>query len=59
MSLAHEEAAPRPAAVEPTGPFMDVFLHEAGHATFSILQISLFGGEEDAADQFSAYICCD
>ncbi len=38
------------------GPFMDVFLHEAGHAVFGALQIPLFGREEDAADQFSAYI---
>jgi Putative metallopeptidase len=38
------------------GPFMDVFLHEAGHAVFDILQVPLFGREEDAADQFSAYI---
>jgi hypothetical protein len=38
------------------GPLMDVFLHEAGHATFKSLQIPLFGREEDAADQFSTYI---
>jgi hypothetical protein len=38
------------------GPLMDVFLHEAGHATFSSLKIPLFGREEDAADQFSTYI---
>jgi Putative metallopeptidase len=38
------------------GPFVDVFLHEAGHAVFSSLQIPLFGREEDAADQFSTYI---
>jgi hypothetical protein len=38
------------------GPFVDVFLHEAGHATFSILQIPVFGREEDAADQFSTYV---
>ena len=49
-----------PAGVAPIdaliGPFMDVFLHEAGHAVFSILKIPLFGREEDAADQFSTYI---
>jgi hypothetical protein len=33
-----------------------VFLHEAGHAVFDILQVPLFGREEDAADQFSLYI---
>jgi len=38
------------------GPFMDVFLHEAGHAVFASLKIPLFGREEDAADQFSTYI---
>jgi hypothetical protein len=38
------------------GPFVDVFLHEAAHAVFDILQVPLFGREEDAADQFSAYI---
>jgi Putative metallopeptidase len=49
-----------PAGVAPIdaliGPFLDVFLHEVGHATFSILKIPLFGREEDAADQFSTYI---
>ena len=48
-----------PAGVTPIdaviGPFLDVFLHEVGHATFAILQVPLFGREEDAADQFSAY----
>jgi len=49
-----------PAGVTPIdaliGPFMDVFLHEAGHAVFGILKTPLFGREEDAADQFSTYI---
>jgi hypothetical protein len=49
-----------PAGVAPIdaliGPFVDVFLHEAGHAVFATLQIPLFGREEDAADQFSTYI---
>ncbi|MBX9845111.1 MAG: DUF4344 domain-containing metallopeptidase [Xanthobacteraceae bacterium] len=53
-----DEAAP--ADVAPIdaliGPVMDVFLHEAGHAVFDILQVPLFGREEDAADQFSVYI---
>ena len=35
---------------------MDLFLHEAGHATFAALRIPIFGREEDAADLFSAYI---
>lgn len=38
------------------GPFVDVFLHEAGHVVFNALKIPLFGREEDAADQFSTYI---
>ena len=38
------------------GPFLDVFLHEAGHSIFGALQIPLFGREEDAADQFSTTI---
>jgi Putative metallopeptidase len=49
-----------PAGVAPIdtliGPLLDVFLHEAGHAVFSILRIPVFGREEDAADQFSTYI---
>ena len=38
------------------GSLLDVFLHEAGHAVFDMLSVPLFGREEDAADQFSAYI---
>ena len=38
------------------GPFMDVFLHEAGHAVFDQLKVPVLGREEDAADLFSAYI---
>jgi hypothetical protein len=38
------------------GPFVDVFLHEAAHALFDILNVPVFGREEDAADQFSAYV---
>jgi Putative metallopeptidase len=49
-----------PAGVTPIdaliGPFLDVFLHETGHAVFAILKTPLFGREEDAADQFSTYI---
>ena len=49
-----------PAGVAPIdaliGPFVDVFLHEVGHAIFGSLQIPLFGREEDAADQFSTYV---
>jgi hypothetical protein len=38
------------------GPALDVFLHETGHAVFDMLQIPVLGREEDAADQFSAYL---
>lgn len=38
------------------GPTFDVFLHEAAHAVFDLLQIPMMGREEDAADLFSAYI---
>jgi hypothetical protein len=38
------------------GPTVDVFLHEVGHAVFDMLQVPVFGREEDAADLFSAYI---
>jgi hypothetical protein len=38
------------------GPLFDVFLHEFGHAAFDLLDVPVFGREEDAADQFSAYI---
>ena len=38
------------------GPLFDVFLHEFGHAAFELFDVPLFGREENAADQFSAYI---
>jgi hypothetical protein len=38
------------------GPLLDVFMHEAAHAIFEILEVPIFGREEDAADQFSAYV---
>jgi hypothetical protein len=38
------------------GPVVDLFLHEAGHALFDLLRVPVFGREEDAADQLSAYI---
>jgi hypothetical protein len=37
------------------GPLYDVFLHELGHALFDLLDVPLFGREEEAADQVSAY----
>jgi hypothetical protein len=38
------------------GMTADVFLHETGHAVFDMLEIPFLGREEEAADQFSAYI---
>ena len=38
------------------GPLYDVFLHESAHALFDLLQVPILGGEEDAADQVSAFI---
>ncbi|MBX9590342.1 MAG: DUF4344 domain-containing metallopeptidase [Hyphomonadaceae bacterium] len=38
------------------GPAVDTFLHEAGHAAFDLLKVPVLGREEDAADQFAAYI---
>jgi len=38
------------------GPVLDVFLHETGHAVYDMLQIPILGRQEDAADQFAAYI---
>jgi hypothetical protein len=35
---------------------LDTMLHEIGHALFDMLNIPVFGREEDAADFFSAYI---
>jgi hypothetical protein len=38
------------------GPFIQVVFHELGHAVFDILQVPIFGREEDAADQFAGFI---
>ena len=38
------------------GPVLDVFLHETGHAVYDMLQIPILGRQEDAADQFAAYV---
>lgn len=38
------------------GLTVDVFLHEVGHGVFDLLQIPIFGREEDAADMFAAYL---
>jgi hypothetical protein len=39
-----------------TGAVVHVLMHELGHATFDILDAPIFGREEDAADQMSAFI---
>jgi hypothetical protein len=38
------------------GPTLEVFLHEVGHAVFDYLSVPVLGREEDAADQFAAYV---
>ena len=38
------------------GMMADAFFHEFAHAAFDMLKIPVFGREEDAADQFSAYV---
>jgi Putative metallopeptidase len=38
------------------GQFLFWTLHETGHAVFDIFHVPLFGREEDAADQFAAYL---
>ena len=38
------------------GPTLEVFLHEVGHAVFDYLSVPVLGREEDAADQFAAYL---
>ena len=57
------QSAPKettPAGVAPidalAGPVVQIILHEAGHAVFDLLKVPIFGREEDAAVQFSAYI---
>jgi hypothetical protein len=38
------------------GAVVDTFLHEVGHAVIEMLEVPVFGREEDAADFFSAYV---
>jgi len=38
------------------GPTVDVFLHEAGHAIFQLLDIPLLGSEEDGADYIATFL---
>lgn len=38
------------------GGFVDALFHELGHALFDMYDVSVFGREEDAADQMSAFV---
>jgi Putative metallopeptidase len=38
------------------GAFAGVVLHEAGHAVFDMLEVPVFGREEDAADAMASFI---
>jgi hypothetical protein len=38
------------------GQFLYAALHEFGHASFDLYDVPVFGREEDAADQFAAFI---
>ena len=38
------------------GTLVQMLLHESGHALFELLDVPIFGREEDAADQFAAYL---
>jgi hypothetical protein len=39
-----------------TGSIVGIMFHELGHALFDILNVPVFGREEDAADQIAAFI---
>ncbi|GIK81378.1 MAG: hypothetical protein DPW22_07150 [Alphaproteobacteria bacterium] len=63
LAYIHEQAPAAPRTEEGlrrrdavVGPTIDLFLHEMAHAVFDLLKIPVFGREEDAADQFSAYL---
>jgi hypothetical protein len=50
---------PLPSGIAPIdtviGPVFEVALHEFAHALFDMLELPVFGREEDAADQVAAY----
>jgi Putative metallopeptidase len=58
--LRNAPAETTPAGVTRTdaiiGPILEVYLHEVGHAVFDYLAVPVLGREEDAADQFAAYV---
>ena len=49
-----------PEGITPTdaivGSLSNIFFHEVGHALFDLLQVPVFGREEDAADTMSALV---
>ena len=49
-----------PAGITPNdaafGQLLWIVTHETGHAMFDIFNVPVFGREEDAADQFAAYV---
>lgn len=53
-------SGPTPAGFSPDdtviGQFFYAAAHELGHASFDLLDVPVFGREEDAADQFATYI---
>src|SRR5262249_54640679 len=57
------QTVPRNLTIEGIGPvdaivgqFFYVAAHEMGHAVFDLLRVPVLGREEDAADQFAAYM---
>ncbi len=41
------------------GAFSAILLHETGHALFDLLNVPMFGGDEDAADQMAALVALE
>ena len=42
-----------------TGTIWGVVMHEAGHALFDMLEVPVFGAEEDAADQMAIFLALE
>jgi putative metallopeptidase DUF4344 len=57
-AIAPEKASPQGYTRDEVivGGFIDAIFHELGHALFDMLNIPVFGREEDAADQLSAFL---
>lgn len=59
-AIANARNAEKPAWVDEAaairGQFLDVFIHEGGHAVFDQLRTPLFAKEEDAADTFASFV---